>query len=83
MASKFPVPESFPVQKTEQEWKAELSAEDFRVLRNKVKNFQPSSVPTNCIRQQHPVYRQYACTVSFLQESQVAGLICSVLKLVC
>lgn len=39
MASKFPIPESFPVTKSDEEWKAELSAEDYRVIRKKVSRY--------------------------------------------
>lgn len=36
MASKFPVPKSYAITKSEEEWKAELSAGDYHVIRKKV-----------------------------------------------
>lgn len=55
--SKYPVPETFAVTKTEDEWKAELSAEDYRVIRNKVDTLRVDTttavVVTERYRQQH------------------------------
>ncbi|CAM9114848.1 unnamed protein product [Ascophyllum nodosum] len=32
---KYPVPETFPVQKTEDQWRADLSVQDYHILRQK------------------------------------------------
>jgi len=37
MAAKNPAPESFSVVKTEAEWKAELTPEEYAVIRGKVR----------------------------------------------
>lgn len=47
--SKYPVPESFPVQKTAEEWRAELSPEDHQVIRNKV-CITPRQAVTTCFK---------------------------------